>query len=361
MKKSVLGTAAKYLLGAALLAFVIWQNRVGLADAIQKPLQPTPLALATAIMVAGILLTFVRWYVLVRVQHLPFTLGNALRLGLIGFALSAFLPGSVGGDIIKAYCIAREQSRRTVAVATVLIDRAVGLWGLFWLVALVGSTFWALGDNAIREYRSLQVIIAFSVALVVGTTAVWFLLGILPQWRAERFAGRLTRLAKVGHMAAEFWRAIWMYRCQGQGIFLALGLALVGHVCFVLTYYFAAQAFLEASQLGKVPSLVENYVIIPIGMTVQALVPSPGGMGFGEYSFGKLYSLIGKPEANGVLASLVYRVISWGLGFIGYLVYLRMRPALPVIADEPGTNGRHDSWRNGQAKAAAGATPLSAS
>jgi hypothetical protein len=44
--------------------------------------------------------------------------------------------------------------------------------------------------------------------------------------------------------------------------------------------------------------------------------------------FGWLYELIGYAGSKGVLMSLVYRVITWILGFIGYLAYLQMRPAL---------------------------------
>src|SRR5436305_1095737 len=93
----------------------------------------------------GVLLTFYRWYVLVRAQNLQFTVMESLRLGLIGFYLSTFLPGSVGGDIIKAAFIARDQRRRTVAVATVIADRIIGLAALFWLVALIGGVTWLGG------------------------------------------------------------------------------------------------------------------------------------------------------------------------------------------------------------------------
>jgi uncharacterized membrane protein YbhN (UPF0104 family) len=253
-----------------------------------------------------------------------------MRLGLIGYYLSTFLPGSVGGDIIKAAFIAREQRRRTVAVATVLIDRAVGLCGLFWLVTLLGSCFWLSGylDPSVQTLTSILV---GAAALSAGSLVFWFMLGWLPPHRAERFAGRLSRIPKVGHALAEFWRAVWMYRCQGRSVFLALIMAMVGHVGFVLTFYFAAMTLVDADQI---PSLADHFLLVPVGMAIQAGFPAPGGVGGGEIGYGSLYSLLGKPFRYGVLGSLVQRVITWFLAMAGYLVYLRMRPTLTPVREE---------------------------
>src|SRR5262249_54266655 len=156
----------------------------------------------------------VRWYVLVRAQGLPFRLSDAVRLGLAGFFFNTFLPGSVGGDVVKAAFLAREQNRRTVAVATVLMDRVIGLWGLFWFVALLGGAFWALGMLEGPAAGPSQFVVKGAAVVVGASAAVWLLMGLLPQRRAERFAGRLSRLPKVGGPAAEFWRAVWIYRCR---------------------------------------------------------------------------------------------------------------------------------------------------
>ncbi len=124
-----------------------------------------------------------------------------------------------------------------------------------------------------------------------------------------------------------------MYRRESRSVWLALGLALVGHVFFVLCFYFAA---LTLQDPDDVPSLVGHFMTVPIGMAIQAGIPLPGGIGGGEYVFGKLYQLIDYPEANGVLMSLVYRSVTWILGLIGYIVYLQMRPSLketPATAD----------------------------
>src|SRR5262249_62009496 len=102
-------------------------------------MQPLPLLAATVCCAGAMFLTFARWFVLVRALELPFRLRDAVRLGLAGFFFNIFLAGEIGGDVVKAAFLAREQSRRTAAVATVLVDRVGGLAGLFWPAALVGG------------------------------------------------------------------------------------------------------------------------------------------------------------------------------------------------------------------------------
>jgi uncharacterized protein (TIRG00374 family) len=339
-------SVCKYGLGLGLLAYVIWRNwsgspgsnAPGLKDAFAKPVHFGPLFSAAAAYLMALLITFFRWYILVRAQDLPFRLFDALRLGLVGFFFNSFLPaGSVGGDIVKAAFLAREQSRRTVAVATVLIDRAIGLWSLVWLVFLSGGLFWLSGVRVIVESENIQRVILTAGAIAVATYAVWFLLGFLPQWRAQRFAGRLLKIPKIGGSAAEFWRAVWMYRCKGLYVAAGLGLAIIAHVFFVLTFYFAAATFGDAAETGQIPSLTEHFVLVPVGMAIEGFVPVPGGVGAGEYSFGKLYVLAGKAESAGVMAALARRIVIYAWAILGYLVYLRMKPSLAKVEPRAGS------------------------
>ena len=90
------------------------------------------LALTLAVYVVIILLTFRRWQKLLEVQdvHLPFA--TVTRLGMIGLFFNPFLPGAVSGDFIKmAYIAQHTPGRRTEAAMTVMLDRVLGLFGLF--------------------------------------------------------------------------------------------------------------------------------------------------------------------------------------------------------------------------------------
>jgi uncharacterized membrane protein YbhN (UPF0104 family) len=343
VKKRLLVLFVKYGLGLGLLAWVVlsyWHitspdgQEVGLAGVLERPIHVLFLVLAGAVAMSSVLVTFVRWYLLVRAQDLPFTLPSALRLGMIGYYLSTFLPGSVGGDIIKAAFIAREQSRRTVAVATVIFDRVVGLCGLIWLVAVIGGFFW-LGGLLPRIATSegavaiLESIFLGAAALMIGSVLFWLVLGLLPQEHEERFEKWLSGVATLGGPLAELWRAGWLYRRRGGSVSLALALAMLGHIGFVMVFYLSARTLNAAADI---PSLQAHMLAVPVGMTVAAGIPTPGGIGGGDFVYGKLYDLLGYAFAAGVLGSLMQRCINWVLGLVGYLVYLRMKPGLALSA-----------------------------
>jgi len=334
-------TLLLYVFGFSLLGVVIytkWDGNPatdpptpGLSDVLDKPIDWTPLFIATGLCCAALFTSFVRWWTLVRAQDLPFSLYNAVRLGLVGYYLSTFLPGSIGGDLIKAYAISKEQTRRAVAVSTVLIDRGVGLWALFWMVSIIGSILWLTGDPLLVNNVVLMGLVRFCVIIVSFTVFVWVALGFLPQRRADRFARRLEWFPKVGHALAEFWRAVWMYRKRPGAILLALILSLITHTGWVLMFHFSAQVFASTFPPNAIGTFAEHLLIVPAGMTGQAFIPTPGGVGGAEAFYGYLYfQFLGRLAAVGVLACLTMRLITWIVGFAGYIVYIRMRAKLPT-------------------------------
>ncbi len=162
------------------LAYV-WQRHV-----IERhPIHAEFLALAFAFGLTALLLTFVRWYILVRAVDLPFRLTDAIRLGFIGFFFNTLMPGAVGGDAIKAWFLAREQKRRTTAVATVIMDRAIALWALIWFVALLGSVFWLGGMIDGDQGKQCRLVVTVAAAIVGSTLAGWLVLGLVPDARRD--------------------------------------------------------------------------------------------------------------------------------------------------------------------------------
>lgn len=335
VKKSWWKTALLYGIGIVALVYVIatnWESKgdaPGLKDALSRPIRFVPFAIAAVFCVTNVFLTFVRWYLLVRAQDLPFTLRNAVRLGLVGYFFNTFLPGAVGGDLLKAAFIAREQERQTIAVATVMVDRGIGLWALIVLVALSGSGFWLFDASLINDQPYLRHTVSIALGLLAATLALWGLLGVLPERRAQRFMKRLLWLPRIGHTLAELWRAVWLYRLKGNTVLIALGMSLVGHTCSVLMFYFVVTAFVPEGATKAMPGLREHFLIVPVGMIAQGFFPAPGGVGGGEFVFGWLYEVLGYPQTNGILGSLGQRMLAWALGAVGFVVYAFMKRELP--------------------------------
>ncbi|HYV38560.1 MAG TPA: lysylphosphatidylglycerol synthase transmembrane domain-containing protein [Gemmataceae bacterium] len=333
--KKQLAAVLRYAIGIGLLAGVIWRcwgadgEGPGFVQALQRPIAIISLLLAAIAFLASILITYCRWYVLVRAQALPFTMSAAIRLGLIGFCFNIFLPGPVGGDFVKAAFIADVQDRRTVAVATVIVDRFVGLGGLFLMVASVGSAIWLagwMGEIAIAASAAgyLEMMVLTAIGLVVSGIAAWCTAGLVSVDVAERLACRFQRLPMLGGIAAELWRALHTYRRNGKSIALALLLSVIGHMGFVLSFYFAACTL---TPVDHIPTLLAHVLILPIATAIGAGFPSPGGVGGKELAISMLYELIGYTSAAGVLGALIQRGIMWALGLLGLMIYL----GLPVI------------------------------
>ena len=54
-----------------------------------------------------------------------------MLLGFIGVVFNLVIPGAVGGDLIKAAYLVRMHIKKTQAIASMVIDRIVGLLALF--------------------------------------------------------------------------------------------------------------------------------------------------------------------------------------------------------------------------------------
>jgi uncharacterized protein (TIRG00374 family) len=344
----------KYGIGFGLLAFVIakyWSDNPdtgapGLKTLLQGPIDFGALAFAALLVAVALSLQLFRWYILVHSLDLPCSLRNTFRLGMVGVFYNTFLPGSVGGDLLKAYFIAKEHpERKTRAVATVIADRALGLFGLILFCAVLGSLAWAGGDARIVANDDLQWLIKLMAAVAAGIIAGFLLLGLLPQRRVDRFAVRLKWIPKVGKSLAELWFAVWMYRQRLRAVVLCVGLSALAHFGLVFAFHSASRVF-PPVEAGAQATLAEHMVVAPIGFIVQALPLSPGGVGVGEAAFAGLYKLSGRPQSRGVIARLALRVVEWIIGLIGYLVYLRMRKELPVeVEEENGEAASADSAR----------------
>jgi hypothetical protein len=194
---------------------------------------------------------------------------------------------------------------------------------------------WALGDPKITANPELQVMVQGTAAVGGGSVVLFLLLGLLPQSRVDRFAGRLRSIPKVGGSASEMWYAVWVYRQRLKAVALGLALTALSHICLVSSFHCSSRVFPATNPSAELMTWTEHAVIAPLGFIVQAVPVSPGGVGVGELAFAGLYKLSGKAETRGVIARLGLRVAEWILAFTGVIIYLQMKAHHELPEEEP--------------------------
>src|SRR4051794_1721348 len=255
--------AGLVVLAFVLLAFVLWQNREKIREVFEHPLDLRLLGLAVLIFLCSLMITYVRWYLLVKVIEPKFTLKPTMVLGFIGYVFNLVIPGAVGGDLIKAAYLVRMHIKKTQAVASMVIDRIIGLLGLFSLAAIAGALSWS---KATPEVRNL--ILAAWVATGLG----FFALAVILTQAATRLFPGLTGSGhgRLGLIMTELQAMSSTYRRRLDVVFIGLASAVFGHGLNVLAFFLVGKMLFPS----MTTTLANHYLTAPLTLFTMA-VPLP--------------------------------------------------------------------------------------
>src|SRR6185295_1740576 len=91
-----------------------------------------------------------RLRLLLRMQDIQLSLRDATLLTFAGNFFNFAMPGTTGGDIYKAFHIARRTHKRTEGITVVLVDRIIGL--ISFLLLAAGAIVVSWRKQMIGEY-----------------------------------------------------------------------------------------------------------------------------------------------------------------------------------------------------------------
>lgn len=291
-----------------------------------QPKQWGYLILATIFSTLAVLLTFVRWYYLVRALDLPFRMKEAMRLGFLGYLFNLAPMGIVGGDLLKAVLLARQQpGRRAQAVATVAVDRLIGLYVLF-LVAAVAIL--AIGFQNSPEPKLRYACNATLAITAIGAVGIvmLFIPGIT-SGRVSRFLGSLPR---IGHILASLIDAVRMYR-QRLGVLIGATLMSVAvHSCFTVGVFLIACGLYD-----EVLPLSTHFVIMPISASM-GVIPLPLGPfeAVLEFFYTQMPGGVKMLTGQGLIVALCYRIITVLIALVGICYYLGSRREVAEVMEQ---------------------------
>lgn len=122
------------LLSLAVMVFLL--SRVGWRDAWQTIRQLTAWRVAAVLVLVFVsrFATFGRWYTLLKDQTPTLSMADSLKLTFAGLFGSNVLPTTIGGDVLRLAGAVRLGLNTSLAAASLVVDRLVGMTGMALMV-----------------------------------------------------------------------------------------------------------------------------------------------------------------------------------------------------------------------------------
>ena len=314
----------RWIVGIGILAWVVRAN--GGWRIVQLPIE-FPLAFA-AFVVQVFVGAFIeaerlRLLVAAAVARIPYA--AAYRLVGIATLFNMAIPGGTGGDLLKLVLLhKRIPGKRAEFTTLLLIDRIIGLTSIL-LVALAAAGLALAIDEAparligIVVTPALLLLGAVVTAVIVSTgpSRVAFLRLVPSRW--TRLRGLLNRA----------WDTAHVMRSQPSVLLRALGISVLAQVAMATAFAVAARSLMP----GVSPLMAA--AIAFVGLIVNAIPVTPGGIGVGEAAFEALFALIG--FSGGARLLLCWRFGQLPFVLLGAVYFARhreeMRPLMQNAAE----------------------------
>lgn len=248
-----------------------------------------------------------KWGRLLRAVGVRTKKTELLQLYTIGFFASSFLPGSVGGDVLRWHLAGKQVGRRVPVAATIVAERITGA------VTLVAVCLFAV-FVAVPSFATTPVLIllaAMTGALVAG------IVGLLDRRLAEGIMA-VARRVRVGRVFRPVYDLLCVtQRLPKRSLGEALGYSVAFYVSAGLSFWMIGMAFgidITLVQATAAQALISLLTMIPI---------SVGGLGLAQVGDVYLLGILGVPAAEALGISVMRSLISYGYALIGGVLYLR--------------------------------------
>jgi hypothetical protein len=250
------------------------------------------------------------------------TLGRALALTLVGLAFGNVLLGTTGGDLAKAYYIARGADGKVRRVSTLVMDRVLGLLGLLLVGLLGGAVAWGPRQCLRMAAGPTLSVLPAACALAVLCFFLWLALRLGSRLRslgsAERGNLQAVVASYAGRLAATARELASSYGGSRYLLILALCISAAVHLVVI------SGNVLLGLALGLPVPVGSYFFLIPAVLLLSALPVSVGGWGVGDAAFVTLFGFAGATSEGALALSFLSRLggmVFWGL--LGLVLIVR--------------------------------------
>lgn len=283
------------------------------------------LLLAIAVAFGGRLFAAFRWYLLVRGRSAGVSYWRIVRLVFVSTMLGMFLPGGIAPDAIRVYGLARSTADLALALASVLVERMLGMIALV-LIVLAGLLYSTPGLPESITYAARVGLLC----LLAGAIGI-----LLPVVRS--IGDRILYLLHLNFLQSRLnglYAALDVYKSQPHIMAISILSA------FISVAFRIVPTVLMAKALGLDIPMVYFAVFLPIIHFIVQVPVSLGGLGVRETAFVGLFGLVGVPESEAFTLSLSVFTITLLSALPGAWLFLRGGIAAAPWQDQSSESAR---------------------
>ena len=313
---SVLRLVVSIGLGYGLIHFTLKSTGARLWNELARA-QSSLLILALFFYGVILCLTIYRWNLLLRVQGVRLQAWDLIRLTMIGVFFNLAIPGAVGGDLLKMALVANQaRDKKAEAVLTIILDRALGLIGLFIVAGIMVLVYLPFLLGLQQEYRLLQIAV-FAVGLGgLGGVFVIILVDLRQTITRYPLIARIIDFgvrklpSSVVSTVLRLVSALELYRRNRGTIVCGIALSVLVHA------FLAIDLFIVGTSIGEDALGLGNYLLaMPVATAVAAIPVTPAGIGARDAIIAVFLSAMkARAGKSGVVAvTMTLIIVFWGL------------------------------------------------
>jgi uncharacterized protein (TIRG00374 family) len=277
---------------------------------------------AFLLFVGGNLVFVLRWLILLRTQGVYISYWPAVKLHLLGLFYNNCLPGSVGGDLLRAWYVTKHTEKKIEAAMSVFVDRVIGL---ICTVAMAFLAYWLIpsGDSGTKlTFGSEFNFVSFSIKLLLGL-AVMVLLGaavIAVMYYSRKLRPILLKYAFIIGIKWKLWlsRVVTAVKLYCSKPFIILIAVILSFICQAMPIY---GLYLVGKDLGIAAHIKYYFIFFPLSWIIGVIPISVGGAGVMEFGIQGMFKVIGVSYRIPTLA-LAQRIMWLIISVPGVIIHL---------------------------------------
>jgi uncharacterized protein (TIRG00374 family) len=261
-----------------------------------------------------------KWNLLLRAKGLVVPWRQAVKVYYISSAMGVFLPPTVGADMARYYLLSRDGCPKAEVVASILVERVLGMIALLLFGIMGGALFLASVVSRGTETPVLTVVLtALAVTAVVAAAFAASMserTGMIAQRLLRRLEG--GRLAGLAGKLESLLQAYQGYQGRRRALGVFLLLSLLENLLPVIRTYAVVLAF------GAAVPLIYMFMFIPIVQMLIRLPISFDGFGVQEGALVYFFGLLGVGKAAALSIGLANHMLFLVSLLPGAVLYLAL-------------------------------------